>query len=35
MENKKIQVAFAATNKEWEEVIPRLTEIDSVKDYIL
>ena len=35
MENKKIQVAFAATNKEWDEVIPQLIETDNVKDYIL
>lgn len=35
MENKKIQVAFAATNKEWDELIPQLVETDSVKDYIL
>lgn len=35
MENKKIQVAFAATNKEWDEVIPQLVETDSVKDYVL
>lgn len=35
MENKKIQVAFAATNKEWDEIIPQLVETDSVKDYVL
>ena len=35
MENKKIQVAFAATNKEWDELIPQLVETDSVKDYVL
>lgn len=35
MENKKLQVAFAATNKEWDEVIPQLVETDSVKDYVL
>lgn len=34
MENK-IQLAFAATNKEWDEVIPQLVETDSVKDYVL
>ena len=35
MDNKKIQVAFAAIDKEWEEVIPQLVETDSVKDYVL
>ena len=35
MENSKIKVAFAATNKEWDELIPQLIETDNVKDYIL
>lgn len=35
MENNKIQLAFGATNKEWEELIPQLVEMDSVKDYVL
>lgn len=33
--NKIIQMAFAATNKEWEEIIPQLTEVESTKDYVL
>jgi capsid portal protein len=33
--NKNIQLAFAATNKEWEEIIPQLTEVESTKDYVL
>ena len=33
--NKNIQMAFAATNKEWEEIIPQLTEVESTKDYVL
>lgn len=33
--NKIIQLAFAATNKEWEEIIPQLTEVESTKDYVL
>ena len=35
MNKDKIQVAFAAINKEWNEVIPQLVETDSVKDYVL
>lgn len=35
MSEKKIQLAFAATNKEWEEIIPQLTEVESTKDYVL
>lgn len=35
MDKNKIQVAFAAINKEWNEVIPQLVETDSVKDYVL
>ena len=35
MDNKNIQLAFAATNKEWDEIIPQLTETENVKDYIL
>ena len=35
MENKTIQVAFAATDKSWEDLIPQLTEMDGTKDYVL
>lgn len=35
MESKTIQVAFAAINKEWEELIPQQTEVEGVKDYVL
>lgn len=35
MENKTIQVAFAATEKLWEDVIPQLVEMDGTKDYVL
>lgn len=34
MENNKIQVAFAAIDKEWESVIPQPTETEGVKQYI-
>lgn len=30
-----MNLAFAATDKEWEEIIPQLTEMDGVKDYVL
>lgn len=30
-----MNLAFAATDKEWEELIPQLTEMDGVKDYVL
>lgn len=33
--DKKIQLAFAATDKEWEQLIPSSTEIEGAKDYIL
>lgn len=32
---EKIQLAFASIDKRWEELIPQLTEVDNVKDYIL
>lgn len=35
MSENKIQLAFAAINKEWDEIIPQLIETDSVKDYVL
>ena len=35
METKMMNVAFAAIDKQWEEVIPQLTEVESVKDYVL
>lgn len=35
MENKNIQLAFAAINKDWDELIPQLTEMDGTKDYVL
>jgi phage portal protein BeeE len=35
METKMMNVAFAAIDKEWEEVIPQLIEVESVKDYVL
>lgn len=35
MENKTIQVAFAATEKLWEDMIPQLVEMDGTKDYVL
>lgn len=34
MENK-IQMAFAATDKEWESLIPQLTEKEGVKEFVL
>lgn len=33
--DNKIQLAFAATEKEWETLIPSNTEIEGSKDYIL
>lgn len=35
MDNKKIQLAFAATEKEWEVLIPSNTEVEGTKDYVL
>ena len=35
MDSKNIQLAFAAVNKEWEELIPQQIEVDGVKDYVL
>ena len=29
-----IKIAFAATEKEWEQLIPQQTEVDGVKDYV-
>lgn len=29
-----IKVAFAATDKEWEQLIPQQTEVEGVKDYV-
>lgn len=33
--NKNMQLAFAAIDKNWDELIPQLTEVDSVKNYVL
>ena len=29
-----IKIAFAATEKEWEQLIPQQTEVEGVKDYV-
>lgn len=34
MENKMIPMAFAAIDKEWDELIPQAIEIENVKDYV-
>ena len=35
MDYKTLLVAFAATEKLWEDVIPQLVEMDGTKDYVL
>ena len=35
MTENKLQVAFAAIDKNWEDLIPQPTEIEGAKKYVL